>query len=118
METITIIINDAPYGSEKPWNALRLAGAILAVSKETKINIFLMGDAVSAAKGGQTVPTGYYNLENMLSDLLAKNVKIKACGTCCKSRGLKQEDLINGVEVGKMIDLTNWTLESSKVINF
>ena len=25
MGTITLIINDAPYGIEKPWNALRSA---------------------------------------------------------------------------------------------
>jgi uncharacterized protein involved in oxidation of intracellular sulfur len=118
MEKVTIIINDAPYGTEKPWNALRLTGALLAISKEIKINIFLMGDAVSLAKAGQSVPSGYYNLEQMLSDCLAKDVKVKACGTCCKSRGLKQKELISGVEIGKMLDLARWTAESSKVLNF
>ena len=118
METITIIINDAPYGTEKAWNALRLTQTLLGKSKETKINIFLMGDSSSMAKKGQSVPQGYYNLEQMLSGCVAKGVKVKACGTCCKARGLKQEELVPGAEIGSMIDLAQWTAESAKVITF
>lgn len=116
METITIIINDAPYGTEKPWNALRLAKTLIAVKQ--KINIFLMGDAVVLAKSGQQTPTGYYNLAQMLGELLALGVEVRACGTCVSSRGLKEEDLVEGVAIGKMLDLARWCAESPKVITF
>ncbi len=116
MENITIIINDAPYGIEKPWNALRLAKA-LAVSKQ-KVNIFLMGDAVSMAKKGQQTPAGYYNLAQMLGELIALGVEIRACGTCINSRGFKEDELVEGVIVGKMLDLARWCSESLKVIAF
>jgi len=69
-ETLTIIINDAPYGTERAWNALRLASASASAAVKVGVNIFLLGDAVSVAKKGQNTPEGYYNLEKMLIDLL------------------------------------------------
>lgn len=116
MEAITIIINDAPYGTEKPWNALRLSKALVALKQ--KVNIFLLGDAVGLAKSNQQTPAGYYNLEQMLGELVALGVAVRACGTCVNARGLKQEDLIAGVVAGKMLDLANWIATSSKAINF
>jgi uncharacterized protein involved in oxidation of intracellular sulfur len=116
MENITLVINDAPYGIEKPWNALRLAKA-LAVLKE-KINIFLLGDAVLIAKKGQQTPAGYYNLAQMLGELIALGAEVRACGTCLNSRGLKKEELIEGVIIGKMLDLARWVQGSSRVLNF
>jgi uncharacterized protein involved in oxidation of intracellular sulfur len=52
----TIIVNDSPYGIEKPWNAFRLAST--AVSEKDKVRIFLMGDSVLSAKKGQRTPEG------------------------------------------------------------
>ncbi len=116
MDTITIIINDAPYGIEKPWNALRLAKTLVTIKQ--KVNIFLMGDAVALAKKGQQTPTGYYNLAQMLGELVALGAKVRACGTCVSSRGLKEEDLVEGVTIGKMLDLARWAAESPKIISF
>jgi uncharacterized protein involved in oxidation of intracellular sulfur len=116
METITLIINDAPYGIEKPWNAIRLAGALAAIKQ--KVNIFLLGDAVAVAKKGQKTPAGYYNLARMLGELVKAGVDIRACGTCLGSRGIEALELVEGVSVGKMLDLARWIEESVKVITF
>lgn len=113
---VTIIINDAPYGTEKAWNAIRYADSLLA--RDVRVNIFLMADAVSCAKTGQAVPTGYYNIEQALVKLIEKGVNVKSCGTCCKARGLSQNDIVEGAEIGKMLDLADWTVESDKVITF
>jgi len=66
LETLTLIINDAPYGTERAWNALRLSSASASEAVKMGINLFLLGDAVSVAKKGQNTPEGYYNLEKML----------------------------------------------------
>jgi len=116
LEAITIIVNDAPYGIEKPWNALRLAKTLVAIKQ--KVNIFLIGDAVSLAKKGQQTPTGYYNLAQMLGELVALGAEVRVCGTCVNSRGLKEEDLVEGVVVGKMLDLARWVAENPKVVTF
>jgi len=118
LEDVTIIINDAPYGVERPWNALRLALTLISAAVKLKVNVFLLGDAVSIAKKGQSPPQGYYNLENMLVELVGKGGTVRACGTCLKSRGLSREDLVKGVEVGTMMGLAEWVKESRTVLSF
>lgn len=59
------IINDAPYGNERPYNALR-AAMNLVKRPDAAIQVFLMGDGVNCAVAGQTTPNGYYNIERML----------------------------------------------------
>ena len=115
---MTIIINGAPYGEERSWNALRLASASISTGINLRVNIFLLGDAVSIAKTGQNPPEGYYNLEKMLRDLIKEGVNVLACGTCIRARGLKEEDLIEGVRVGRMLDLAHWIKESEKLLSF
>jgi len=62
-----LVINDAPYGSERPYNALRLALAL--IKKSAKVRVFLMADAVNCAIAGQKTPTGYYNIERMVKSV-------------------------------------------------
>lgn len=118
METLTIIINGAPYGNEKVWNALRLAAASISTSVGMSVNVFLLGDAVISAKKGQKPPKGYYNLEKMMRDLLGNDAKVAACGTCLNARAISKEDIIEGIEVGTMLKLAGWIKESSKVLSF
>src|SRR4030067_2260208 len=106
METMTFIINDAPYGTERPWNALRLAGALIAIKQ--KVNIFLLGDSVAIAKKGQKTPTGYYNLAQMLGEMVKAGADVRACGTCLTARGIKEDELVEGGAVGKMLDIARW----------
>ena len=117
-ETMTIIVNGTPYGEERVWNALRLALTSISAAIDLNLNIFLLGDAVSAAKKGQNTPQGFYNLEKMLRDLIGQKVKVAACGTCIRARGLSQEDLIEGIEIGTMMMLAHWIKESQKVLSF
>lgn len=64
-----LVINDGPYGNERPYNALRLA-MNLAKRERTHVRVFLMGDGVQCAVKGQDTPQGYYNIERMLGSVL------------------------------------------------
>ena len=66
--TYLFIINDSPYGNERPYNALRLA-LNMARRPEASVRIFLVGDGVNCASAGQKTPDGYYNVERMLKPL-------------------------------------------------
>lgn len=77
MEKLTIILNDPPYGTEKIYNGLRYASAL--VSAGGQLNLFLLVDGVAVARRGQKTPTGYYNVADMLSELISKGVKVKTC---------------------------------------
>jgi uncharacterized protein involved in oxidation of intracellular sulfur len=60
-----VILNDPPYGTERSWNGLRLAGS-LAGRDGPEVGVFLLGDAVGCAVTGQKVPDGYYHLDRMI----------------------------------------------------
>jgi len=115
---ILIIINDAPYGTEKAYNALRMSMTLQKEHPEAEINIFLMADAVSCALPNQNTPGGYYNIERMLKAVLDKGGKVKACGSCTEARGIKNLSLIEGVEISNMPELAKWTIEADKVLTF
>jgi uncharacterized protein involved in oxidation of intracellular sulfur len=112
----TVIVNDSPYGIEKPWNAFRLCST--ANSSEIDVKLFLMGDSIVSAKRGQNTPEGYYNMEKMLQSLVAKGVEVRVCGACIKARGLTIPELVDGVGLGSMKILVDWIKNSGKVINF
>lgn len=61
------ILNDAPYGIERTYNRLRIAG-VLAKRENAELKLFLMGDAVISALNGQKVPAGHYSAQIMLSN--------------------------------------------------
>lgn len=115
---ILLIINDAPYGTEKAYNALRLAMTAQKEHPEAEVRIFLMADAVTCALPHQTTPQGYYNIERMLRSVISRNGLVKACGSCAEARGLKDLQLIDGVKISTMSQLTQWVMESEKIITF
>ena len=116
MKTL-LILNDAPYGSERTYNGARLAGA-LSSQEEHEVKIFLIGDAAAAAHNKQKVPTGFYNLEVMLGSVLRHGGDIGVCGTCMDARGMAAEDLIPGAHRSTLDELTQWTAWADKALVF
>lgn len=113
---ILFIINDPPYGTERVYNALRLAHALLKKDSQAEVTIFLMADSVVAAKAGQKPPDGYYNVERMLKRIVAGNGKLLLCGTCMDARALEASALMAGARRSTMDELATATIEADKVI--
>ncbi|MDP2722690.1 MAG: DsrE family protein [Bacteroidales bacterium] len=118
MKKVLILINDAPYGTEKAYNGLRLAMQIQKDYEDTDLCIFLMADAVTCALPNKRTPNGYYNIERMLKAVIMKKGKVKLCGSCAEARGIKEMKLVDEAEMSTMKELTQWTIESDKVITF
>lgn len=112
-----LILNDAPYGSERTYNALRLAGS-LSRQENSQVRVFLIGDAVASAKAGQKVPAGYYNVATMVGAVLRHGGAVGVCGSCIDARGLGEAELLEGARRSSMDELTAWTLEAEKVLVF
>lgn len=117
MTNILFILNGPPYGTERSYNGLRLAGRV-ACKDDIIVPIFLMGDAAACAKRGQNVPQGYYNLELMLHPVIRHEGKVRVCGSCMDARGIIDDELIQGCHRSTMDELTEWTLAADKVIVF
>lgn len=110
------ILNDAPYGSERAYNALRLAGA-MAEKPDQKVRLFLMADAVGCAKAGQKVPEGYYSVQLMLGKVLRQG-EVALCGTCMDARGMGEAEMVEGAKRSTLAQLAEWTIEADKVLVF
>ncbi len=115
---ILFILNEAPYGSEKTYNALRLAMAMQRDQPGTEVLVFLMADAVTSALPAQSTPQGYYNVERMMKSVITKGGQVSFCGACCEARGIKAMPLLKGAEISTMNQLAQWTVESEKVLVF
>jgi len=114
MKTL-FIINDPPYGTERLYNGLRLAHALIKNGHE--VIVFLMADAVISAKTGQKTPDGYYNTERMLRPVITKG-KVLLCGTCMDARGLAGNEILAGAERSTMNVLAQETELADKVLIF
>ena len=116
MKTL-LILNDPPYGTERSYNGLRLAGA-LAKREGEDIRVFLMADAAACAKAGQKVPQGYYNIGRMLQVVSQHRGEVGVCGSCMEARGLADTDLVPGSRRSTLEELADWTLWADKVLVF
>lgn len=112
------VLNDPPYGTERVYNALRLAHALLKKDPQAEITVFLMADAVIAAKAAQKTPDGYYNVERMLKRVLTGKGQVLLCGTCMEARGLTDAELMVGAQRSTMDALATATIEADKVLVF
>jgi len=114
---IMMILNDAPYGSERVFNALRLADVMLKLEEDLELSIFLLGDSVWSAKSGQKTPDGYYTVATMLKPVIRKGL-VLVCETCMEARGLISDDLLKGCRKAKLGELGMLVLDADKVLNF
>ncbi len=116
MKTL-FILNDGPYGSERSYNGLRLAGSLSKAEGED-VKVFLIGDAAACAKAGQKVPEGFYNIQVMLGRVVRNRGQVGVCGTCMDARGITESELLQGTHKSTLAELTTWTQWADKLIVF
>lgn len=115
---VLFILNGAPYGDERSYNGLRLAGA-LSKREGNAVRVFLMGDAAVTAKGGQKVPEGFYNLQLMLGKVARAGAQsVGVCGTCMDARGITADELMEGTHRGSLDELADWSEWAEQVLVF
>lgn len=116
MKTL-FILNEAPYGSERTYNGLRLAGTI-AKQESNAVKVFLIGDAASAAHRNQKVPQGFYNIEVMIGNVVRHGGGVGICGTCMEARGMADGEITDGTHRSTLAELAEWTAWADKVLVF
>jgi uncharacterized protein involved in oxidation of intracellular sulfur len=115
--TYLFIVNDSPYGSQRTYNALRLAVSV-ARSADSHVQVFLFGDGVTTGLGQVSPMNAFYNPQEMLSQLARSGAELGACKTCLEQRGISDEMLLDCVRRRTLDDLTAWTEQADKVLTF
>lgn len=114
---LLIVINRQPYdGTDVVWNALRLAKTSLEAG--CQVHLFLMNDGVDLAREGLTASEGYFDLGEMLRELMEAGAAVRLCQTCLTRCGIGRGEVMAGTQVAGMGDLVTWIRESEKVISF
>lgn len=114
-----IVLNDAPYGTERAYNGLRLARELLKdKTLANEVRVFLVGDAAACAKSGQKVPQGYYHIESFLKMITHSGGVIGVCGTCMDARGITDSELVEGTKRSTLAEWSEWTMWADKVLVF
>jgi tRNA 2-thiouridine synthesizing protein D len=113
---VLIVVNTTPYGTEGPYNALRLTEALITAGEW--VDLFLMGDGVHAARRGQQPREAHKSVEDLLAQAIAAGASITACGACCRTRGLEQQDLIEGVRLATIHELAALVSKNDKLLSF
>jgi uncharacterized protein involved in oxidation of intracellular sulfur len=111
------VLNDAPYSSERAYNALRLATA-LAADADAAARLFFVGEGAWCAAANHQVPEGQHDIEWMLQRFLAGSRQAGVCGTCMDARAITPEMLIAGTHRSTVAELAAWTAEAAKVLVF
>jgi uncharacterized protein involved in oxidation of intracellular sulfur len=114
---IAVLLNDPPYGTERSYNGVRLAGSLVK-RDDVQVKVFLFGDAVGCAVANQKLPDGYYHLDRMLASVIRHGGEVGLCGTCMDARGLSEVALIEGARRSTLDEVTDWTLWADKVVVF
>lgn len=109
-------LNEATYGSDKNYNALRTAIQFQKQDPNIKIWIYLMSDSVTCALSGQKVKAGQYNIGEMLSNIIQQGGEVRLCTSCAETRGVNT--VISGAVLGTLTDLTKWIGEADKSLIF
>ena len=117
MAKTLFILNDPPYGTERSYNGLRLAGA-LSKREGEQVKVFLIGDAAGCAKKDQKVPQGYYNTEVMLRHVGRLGGEIGVCATCMDARGMTDAELTDPTHRRSLEELTTWVQWADRTLVF
>lgn len=113
-----LVLNDSPYGSQRTYNALRLAGVLAKSSTSSEVAIFLLGDGVVSGLRRESPADASYNIQEMLRLLAAQGMSIGACRTCLEARGIDDSSLVAGIKRRTLDDLRNWIEGAAKVLVF
>jgi uncharacterized protein involved in oxidation of intracellular sulfur len=114
---VLVICHDPPYGTERSYNGLRLAGS-LAKRDGVEVKVSLFGDAVGCAMANQKPPDAYYHLDRMLASVIRRGGEVGCCGTCMDARGISEDALVDGARRSTLEQATDWTLWADKVVSF
>lgn len=122
MATITVITGEPAYGRQRAYTALRFV--LAARHAGHAVNLFLLEDAIFAAKKGQDpqelpglMDARMPNAGELVAMAVTQGARVKLCGTCAAERSLSRDEIIPGTEIGTMSDLVAWVESSDRIVS-
>ncbi|MDH5510435.1 MAG: DsrE family protein [Nitrospinota bacterium] len=115
--SLLVVISSAPYnGSDTAWNSLRLAKT--AAAHDSRVRVFLINGGVDVGRKELKPPDNYFNLAEMLGEVVEAGAEVQYCKTCIDRCGVGEGEMIDKITPGSMAILYEWIMTSDKVISF
>ncbi|MFQ6051803.1 MAG: DsrE family protein [Candidatus Hydrothermarchaeota archaeon] len=121
---VLTIITRAPYGSEDNFGALDMISTAPAADLEAEV-IFLGGGVHSTVKGQEPGygplaiwRKGIPSVEDRINNAKEFGVKISVLDRDLKRRGIGEEELISGIDIISLEEVTDKILESDATFVF
>jgi sulfur relay (sulfurtransferase) complex TusBCD TusD component (DsrE family) len=113
---LLILLCDSPFQNESVDHAIELTKA--ALGKGHGASVFLMMDGVYNPHTSQNgEPFNMSSVSDRLAELVQLGVEISACRVCTELRGIGEENLPKGVDIGGIFDLSEALAESDVVFS-
>ena len=116
MGRMLILLCDSPFQHESVDHALNLSKA--ALGKGHDVDIYLMMDGVYGPITSQSgEPFHMESISNRFKELVELGATISGCRVCMELRGVRQEMLPEGVDVGGIFDLGEMVSEADVILS-
>ena len=113
-KTLTILLTKGPYVSEAPDMAMRTALQAKRLGYDVNMFLYLDGTWVSHV----TEEKKFSNPSDWSRSVLKRGIRIHACERCSHARDLKQDRIIEGIEISGSFKFMDMIKDSDKVITF
>ena len=118
MTKFVFFISTEPYKFEAIDSMLKLAEALLAKGHTIR-GIFFFGTGVYTIKKEISCGSSVRNIPSKLENFAKENnIPLAGCSTWVSMTGLKEEEFIDNATEEGLGDLSNWSIESEKLIVF
>ena len=117
MARLTILLCHSPFHNESVDEAIEIGRE--ALKRGHSLDLYLMMDGVYCAYTKQSgEPFNVEAVYSRLADLMGKGARVVLCRVCAELRGIGEENIPKGVEMGGLFDLSESISESDAVLSF
>jgi len=113
-KTLTILLTKGPYVSEAADMAMKTALQAKRLGYNVNMFLYLDGTWVSNV----TEEKDFNNPSEWLRSVIKRGIQVCACERCSIARDLKQENIIEGVDISGSFGFMDMLGESDKVLTF
>ena len=116
MGRMLILLCESPFQNESVEHALNLSKS--ALDKGHDVDIYLMMDGVYGPVTSQSgEPFHMDSISDRFKELVGMGATVSGCRVCMELRGVKQDMIPKGVDIGGIFDLGEMITEADVILS-
>jgi len=117
MNSVSIVITSAPYGREDTFIGLYIP--FTTISQRIRTYVLLIEDGVySALRNQNSEVLDYPDVLELVKNIIVLGGQVYADAKSCSARGIRKEELVEGVELAREHELASIVTETEGSVFF